>query len=273
MNNYPQLNGYLAQIAEISGYLWERGWAERNAGNISINITSLSGIDSGSNIDTSEFANSVTVKLNKSYPALINNIFLVTATGSRMRDIAKEPWRHACLIKISEDGNYYQRFLISSETNDIMPTSELTTHLSIHQILASKKAKERVVLHTHPTELIALSQITEIKNEMNQILMGMHPENIIFIPDGIGMVPFILPGSNELADETSKAFERHKVVLWEKHGCIAIGENLNDAFDLIDTLAKSARIYFMVGAAGFEPVGLSEDNLRDLKSLCEKFIF
>lgn len=30
-------------IAQVAGYMWEKGWAERNAGNISVNITELVG--------------------------------------------------------------------------------------------------------------------------------------------------------------------------------------------------------------------------------------
>ena len=29
----------IGQIAEVAGYLWEKGWAERNGGNISVNLT------------------------------------------------------------------------------------------------------------------------------------------------------------------------------------------------------------------------------------------
>ena len=27
------------QVAEVAGYLWQKGWAERNGGNITVNIT------------------------------------------------------------------------------------------------------------------------------------------------------------------------------------------------------------------------------------------
>jgi rhamnulose-1-phosphate aldolase len=267
MNKYPQLNDYLDEIAETAMLLWKRGWAERNAGNISINVSKIFDKNTNQYSDDSDL-----IKTDRNYSTISNIIFLVTATGSRMREIAKETERYTCLIKISGDGNYYQKIPIIPGNDDIIPTSELPTHLAIHEVLALNNAEEKVVLHTHPTELIALSQIQEIKNEINQILIGMHPENIIFIPDGIGYIPFILPGSDELANATSKAFERHKILLWEKHGCIAIGNNLNNAFDLIDTLAKSALMYFMVKGAGFEPEGLSYENLIELKKLSEKFI-
>ena len=31
----------IGRIAEVAGYLWTKGWAERNGGNISVNLTGL----------------------------------------------------------------------------------------------------------------------------------------------------------------------------------------------------------------------------------------
>ena len=35
----PQLKAVIDQIAEVTGYLWQKGWAERNGGNITVNVT------------------------------------------------------------------------------------------------------------------------------------------------------------------------------------------------------------------------------------------
>jgi len=51
----------------------------------------------------------------------------------------------------------------------------------------------------------------------------------------------------------------------------AIGESVLDTFDTIDIIAKSAKIYFMCKNAGFEPEGLSIEQLNELKELVKKF--
>ena len=33
------LKAVIYQIAEVTGYLWQKGWAERNGGNITVNVT------------------------------------------------------------------------------------------------------------------------------------------------------------------------------------------------------------------------------------------
>ena len=39
LNNNPELKHQIDQVAEVAGYLWQKGWAERNGGNIVVNIT------------------------------------------------------------------------------------------------------------------------------------------------------------------------------------------------------------------------------------------
>ena len=37
----PALAAEVEKTAEVAGYLWQNGWAERNGGNITVNITDL----------------------------------------------------------------------------------------------------------------------------------------------------------------------------------------------------------------------------------------
>ena len=39
LDGRPGLKAVIDQIAEVTGYLWQKGWAERNGGNITVNIT------------------------------------------------------------------------------------------------------------------------------------------------------------------------------------------------------------------------------------------
>ena len=39
LDGRPELAAVVEQIAEVAGYLWEKGWAERNGGNITVNVT------------------------------------------------------------------------------------------------------------------------------------------------------------------------------------------------------------------------------------------
>lgn len=57
----------------------------------------------------------------------------------------------------------------------------------------------------------------------------------------------------------------YDVVMWEKHGALAVGEDPVEAFDMIDTLSKSAQIYLTARAMGFEPAGMTAGQMDEMK--------
>ena len=58
--------------------------------------------------------------------------------------------------------------------------------------------------------------------------------------------------------------ENYDVVMWEKHGVFAKGLDVMDAFDQIDVLSKSAKIYINSRCMGFEPEGMSEAQMKEM---------
>ena len=251
----------ILQVGEVAKYLWKNGWAERNAGNISVNINDF--VKKDFKLDLNLFNK---YELEKSFPTLANMVFFITGTGKRMRDIAKKPLKNALILKMDEHGSGYWIISRRKDQKNFMPTSELPTHLAIHEKLIVTGSKNKVVMHTHSNELVALTQIKEFTNaeNLNKVLFGMHPEAIIFVPRGIGFVEYAMPGTVEIANKTVEIIDKYDMVLWEKHGVFAVGNNVIETFDMIDILAKSAKIYFMCKSAGYEPEGLSQDELKKL---------
>jgi len=247
------------EIASVAGWLWQRGWAERNAGNISVRLEAA---DLQAPATTPEQQE---IRLQKPVPGLAGQLFLVTGTNTRMRDVATSPVENVLLVKLDSAGAGYKILSPSGKTT-LRPTSELSTHLCIHDMIVRKSPSHRVVMHTHVTELIALTQIKELCDaaKLNKILLGMHPETTIFIPAGVGFVPFLIPGTTTIGEQTVKALENHDAALWEKHGIFATGRTPLETFDLIDLLAKSASIWFLCRSAGYDPEGLTKTQLEEL---------
>lgn len=269
-NLNKDINRVAGEMSEVASYLWQKGWAERNAGNMSVNVSEFITSENTASILNE---NHPFYLLPLSLPALAGNYFLVTGTGKRMRDIASDFDHNALMIRISDDSKGYLMIKYDPSQPNLMPTSELPSHLSIHEQLIRDGKRERTVVHTHPNELVSLTHIREYCDQeaLNKLLWGMHPETMVVVPEGAGFVPYLLTGSLEIAGATLQKFKHHQVVVWEKHGCFAIGKDVFEAFDLIDTLAKSALIYFQCRMAGYQPEGLSEEQLADLKVLSEKF--
>lgn len=267
LNDNKEVKNIIREISEVAGYLWQRGWAERNASNISVNITDLFKTEFPENAYFQFF------KLQVSYSQLAGNYFLVTGTGKRMRDLARKPMKNAIVIKLNEDASGYWIISQNDGEEKVLPTSELPTHLGIHQMVAERGSKEKVVIHTHAHELVSLTHSKEFCDEktLNKLLWSMHPETMIFVPKGVGFVPYHIPGSADIAAETMKSMQNHDVAVWEKHGVFAIGKSVADTFDSIDILAKSARIFFLCRSANIVPESFSDEQLAELKKLAENF--
>lgn len=246
-------------MAEVAGFLWQKGWAERNAGNISVSLADLRPSDIPD--DYQPFF----ISLPESFPEVAGVCFIVSATNRRMRDLARQPMKNALIIRVTDDGAGYNIISHYGKT-DLRPTSELATHLAVHSMIARRKSQERVVMHTHVTELAALTQLREFADQkrLNRVLWSMHPETMIFVPAGVGFVPYLLPGTVNAGKATVMALEDHQAAIWEKHGLFAIGCNLQETFDLADILAKSASIYFMCRSSGQEPEGLTDSQMDEL---------
>lgn len=233
----------LDKISEVAGYLWEKGWAEYNGGNISVNVTASLG---------EELRNAEPLSGRIALPAqlklLTGELFYVTGTGKRMRDVARDLWSNGALIRICDDGRGYE--IVYKE--NITPTSELASHLFIHHYLREMGRDMKVVLHTHPTELIALTHIDKWLDAkvLTRMLWSMIPECRLVVTKGVGVVPYLEPGTVELARATLAQLKEHDVVIWEKHGLLAVGDDVVTCFDVIDTLNKAAQIYVCARAAG-----------------------
>ena len=245
------------KIAEVAGYLWQNGWAERNGGNITVNITEL--VDE--EIKTLPAISDVK-QIGVTLPALKGCYFFCKGTGKRMRDLAREPMDNGSIIRILDDCASY----VIIADNAVMPTSELPSHLTVHAHLIETGSPYRATVHTHPIELIAMSHNPKMmgKDVLTNILWSMIPETKAFCPLGLGIVPYEPPGSNNLAEATLHELENYDVVMWEKHGVFAKGLDVMDAFDQIDVLSKSAKIYINSRCMGFEPEGMSEAQMKEM---------
>lgn len=258
LENRPMLAKQVNDVAEVAGYLWQKGWAERNGGNITVNITEY--IDDAIRIMP---AIGPVTPIGMTLPNLKGCYFYCKGTNRRMRDLARWPMENGSVIRITDDCAHYE--IIAD--NLVKPTSELPSHLAVHNYLIGKGSNYKASVHTHPIELVAMSHNPEFlkKDVLSNLLWSMIPETKAFCPRGLGIVPYMLPSSNELAEATIKAIDDdYDVVMWEKHGVFSVAENVLEAFDMIDVLTKSADIYMDACTMGFKPDGMSQEQMSEM---------
>lgn len=254
-----ELQNVVNEIAEVSGYLWERNWAERNGGNFTVDVTNSMPNDVNTGLKFSHVALPIT------QPELAGRSYIVKVTGAPMRNVARQAKKHLLLINIASDLSGYS-VLWGGDGPVSKPTSEFISHLKIHQYIRVHSLTYTTFLHTHPNHLIALTQIEEFLKDgaISDMLFKIHPEVKVFVPEGVGLAPYRCPGSEELADVTVAQLQKHRVILWEKHGCAAVGANITDAFDYIDIMEKAASVFFICKNAGYKPQGINNAQLAEI---------
>ena len=94
----PALKQALSSVAEVAGYLWQKGWAERNGGNLTLNITDM--VDDEMRAMP---AISAVLPIGITLPALKGCWFYCKGTGKRMRDLARDPMAAGSIVRILDD--------------------------------------------------------------------------------------------------------------------------------------------------------------------------
>ena len=267
IDNNPELKHQIEQVAEVAGYLWQKGWAERNGGNIVVNVTEqLSAFPLLRGAGGIKNPLSIPISIGTTLPHLKGCYFFCKGTNRRMRDLARWPMDNGSVIRITDDCAHYE--IIADKP--VKPTSELPSHLNVHNYLIAKGSPYKASLHTHPIELVAMTHHRPFleKDVLTKILWSMIPETRAFCPKGLGIVPYLLPSSVELGEATIKTIdEGYDVVMWEKHGVFAVDTDIMSAFDQVDVLNKAAQIYMSARNMGFEPEGMSEAQMKELEDV------
>lgn len=243
----------LAEIREfrdVAEVLYVKGWAEASAGNMSLRLSVIPEAIGKLAPDPQRIHEAALDMTD-----LIGDYFLVTGSGSRMREIANEPEKWLCLIKILDKN----RFCLLDGSEKL--SSEWPTHAGLHALFKENRNGERAVVHCHPLSLIALSHVFSSEKEMNERIFRLQHETRLFVPEMLGLIPYAITGSSSLAKASKEKLKKFRLALWDKHGVIASGKSLNQALDRIEVVEKAATIYLQLKSLGLEPEGLSNEQI------------
>jgi rhamnulose-1-phosphate aldolase len=248
MLDHPEI----VRFARIADLLAKRGWAEANAGNLSTRLDKASFKVLPGIIDVRP--------MKHEFPSLEGDLFLVTATKSRARDVSLMPEKCVGLVEIGKDGKE-----LIYRWGAMPPTSEFPAHLSIYSMCKRTRPDIGAVLHTHPPHIVALSHFPDMQDgpKLNNALRMMHPEVGILVPDGISLLNYEIPGSLELGQATGKALLNCNITVWPMHGVVSIAPDLDKAMDQIEIMEKASLMYLLVRSTGTEPIGLTSEQISE----------
>jgi len=257
---HPELEELLASIGEAGVRLSSIEAGEGAAGNISIYV--------GWPIEVRRrFPLSEPIALPYPVPTLAGGVVIVTGSGRRLRDIRSDPTANLGAILIGADGRNGTLYT-SPRRLFAHVTSEFNSHLAVHDDQVRRSGTNfHALIHAQPPNLVYLSHIPAYRDQatINRRLLRWEPETIVNLPEGIGALPFILPGSPALMEANVAALRKYYVVLWSKHGVMARSDvSVTKAADRIEYLETAARYEYMDLVAGGKAEGLTPSEIREV---------
>ncbi len=111
------------------------------------------------------------------------------------------------------------------------PSMETPMHLAVYE----ERPEVRAVIHAHPPTVIAFT-LTGVP-----LTAGCLPEAMLAFGE-IAVARYEPPGSAELADAVREPVRGHDAVLLERHGALAAGRDLFEAFVRMERLEFVAQV-------------------------------
>lgn len=254
---------------------FKQGWHERNGGNLTYRMKP----EEVEEVKPALAFDGAWQPVGTEVPGLAGEFFLVTGSGKYFRNVILDPADTLGIVELDDKGENYR--LCWGFVHGGRPTSELPSHLMNHEVKkAASGGKHRVIYHCHATNVIALTFVLPLTDEVfTRELWEMATECPVVFPDGVGVVAWMVPGGREIAVATSALMKHYDVAIWAHHGIFCSGEDFDLTFGLAHTVEKSAEI--MVKMLSMSPSKLqtiTPDNFRHLAkdfrvTLPERFLY
>ena len=231
---------FMVEMIRIVTNMYDHGWDERNGGNVSVLLDEN---------EWKEYLPAVhalrVISTGFAAPELEGKCFLVTGTGKYFRNVQYAPDVNLGIVRLRDGGRNAELLWGFSDGGSF--TSEFPAHMMSHAARRKVDPKNRVVMHCHPANLLAMTYVHSLdERAFTRTLWQMCTECIIVFPDGVNVLPWMLCGTNEIGEATARKMETARLVVWAQHGIYAAGRDLDETFGLIETAEKAAEIYLKI---------------------------
>lgn len=230
---------FVKELRKTAANMYRLGWDERNGGNISCLLEAQ---EVGEYLDLRRVLR--TIPLGFDAAAVAGKIFIVTGTGKYFKNVDDDPETNLGIVRIAADGQNAE--LLWGYRDGGRFTSEFPAHIMSHMARLTVDPENRVVMHCHPTYTLAMNYVHPLEEKsFTHTLWQMCTECIVVFPDGVGVLPWMLCGTNEIGEATAEKMKQFRLVIWGMHGIYGSGKTMDETFGLIETVEKAAQIYML----------------------------
>ena len=231
---------FLVEMIRTTTNMYNHGWDERNGGNVSL---MLEPEEVAQYLDVNCVAR--TIPTGFTAPELDGRYFLVTGTGKYFKNVQYAPDVNLGIVRLRDRGQ--QADLLWGFSDGGQFTSEFPAHMMSHVARLKVDPKNRVVMHCHPANLLAMTYVHSLdERAFTRTLWQMCTECIVVFPEGVNVLPWMLCGTNEIGEATAEKMLTARLVVWSQHGIYGAGKDLDETFGLIETAEKGAEIYMKI---------------------------
>ncbi|MFO0582683.1 MAG: class II aldolase/adducin family protein [Anaeromyxobacter sp.] len=133
-----------------------------------------------------------------------------------------------------------------------------STELRMHLAAYAARPDVEAVVHAHPITAVALTvarmppyapSVADAKQRRRRGAGDLVPEAAVTLGP-VAVARFATPGTDEVPASLAPFWAGHEVLLLERHGALALGRTLSEAFDRMETLERVARIALVARLAG-----------------------
>lgn len=230
---------FLNDVTEILDLLYKHGWDERNGGNLSYLLD-----EDEVNLVCNPNEIIKEYKYDFDFSPLVGKYLIITGSGKYFKNCKAKPSENLGIVKVIDSNTLG---LLWGFADGGVPTSEAPTHLKSHIERLKVDENHRLVIHCHPTNIICMTHIHSLdSNSFTLDLWRMQTESIVVFPEGVGVLPWMLCGGEEIGNATAELMKEYRSVVWAQHGIFCAGRNLDEVFGLIETIEKAAQIYMKI---------------------------
>lgn len=249
---------FVKEMVRTTSNMYRLGWDERNGGNISYLLKKE---EVGKYLDLTQVKKIINIDFDCS--ELAGSYFIVTGSGKYFKNVEYAPEDSLGVIRIGKDGKTIE--LLWGFNDGGVPTSELPSHLMSHISRLSVDPLNRIVMHCHASHLLAMTYTHSLdEKNFTKKLWKMSTECVVVFPEGVGVIPWIVPGTNEIGEATAIKMKEYRLVVWPHHGIYGTGKDMDETFGLIETAEKAAQIYTLAQAQGGIKQTITDEQLIDL---------
>lgn len=155
--------------------------------------------------------------------------FLVTGTGTQLDRLTEESFAIVGL-----DGSY--------SAEGMQPSSEYRVHLAAYQ----NRSDINTCIHLHPQASVLLAAL-DIDTKFLTV------DHVYYLRKVV-RIPWMRPGTQEIADAVGKEIVGANVLVLENHGCVAVGKNPELAYSRALNLEQAAELTLRSRMVGIEPL-------------------